>query len=79
MDDREQADLRARNRFLAINVIRITGVAMVLAGIAVRNGALDLPDWAGWLLIVLGMAEAFLFPTLLARQWSSNDRGGGRR
>lgn len=79
MDDREQADARARNRFMAINAVRFGGVLMILAGIAVINGALDLPEVVAWVLVVLGMAETFLFPTLLARMWSSNEPGGRRR
>lgn len=79
MDDRQEADLKARNRFIVINAIRIGGVAMVLAGLAIRNGALDLPEPAAWVLIALGMFEVFVIPTLLSRAWSSNSRNDGRR
>ena len=79
MDDREAAEARARGRFMLINAMRIAGVVMILAGIAVFNGALPLPDWAGYVLLVLGMIETFVTPTLLARLWSTNDRSDGGR
>ena len=74
MDDREAAEARARGRFMLINAMRIAGVVMILAGIAVFNGALPLPDWAGYVLLVLGMFETFVTPTLLARLWSTNKK-----
>lgn len=64
---------------MVINAMRIAGVVMILAGIAVFNGALLLPDWAGYVLVVLGMVETFITPTLLARIWSTNDRSDPRR
>lgn len=79
MDDRQQDDARARNRFMVINAVRIGGVLMILAGLAISNGALDLPEPVAWALIALGMLETFLFPTLLARMWSGNERDGTRR
>jgi len=79
MDDREAAEARARGRFMLINAMRIAGVVMILAGIAVFNGALPLPDWAGYVLLVLGMIETFVTPTLLARLWSTNDKSDRRR
>ena len=72
MDERAEAEALAARRFMMINLMRIAGVAMVLAGIAVFNDALSLPDWAGWVLIVLGMFEAFVTPTLLSRLWNTN-------
>lgn len=79
MDEREAAETRARNRFMAINVVRISGVLMVLAGLAVMNGALDLPEVVAWGLIGLGLAEVFIFPTLLSRKWSTNNPEDRRR
>jgi hypothetical protein len=79
MDDREQAEARAKGRFMLINAMRIAGVVMILAGIAVFNNALPLPDWAGYVLLVLGMIETFITPTLLARMWSTNAKNDRRR
>lgn len=74
MDDREAAEARAKGRFMMINAMRIAGVAMIIAGLAVFNDVLQLPDWAGYMLIVLGMIETFVTPTLLARMWSTNNK-----
>lgn len=74
MDSREEAEARAKGRFMVINAMRVMGVVMILAAIAVFNRALPLPDWAGYLLLVLGMFETFVTPTLLARMWSTNDK-----
>lgn len=74
MDEREQAEARAKRRFMLINAMRIAGVVMILAALAVFNDALPLPDWAGYVLLVLGMFETFVTPTLLSRLWSTNAR-----
>lgn len=74
MDNREDAEARAKSRFMLINAMRIAGVVMILAAIAVFNDALPLPDWAGYLLLVLGMFETFVTPTLLSRMWSTNEK-----
>ena len=64
-------DATARNRFLVISLMRFMGVAMILFAILVLNGVVVLPPWTAWVLIVLGVLETFLVPTLLARLWSS--------
>jgi len=74
MDDRAEAEARAKSRFMLINAMRIAGIVMILAGIAVLNDVLPLPDWAAYLLLVLGMFETFVTPTLLARLWSTNEK-----
>jgi hypothetical protein len=74
MDNRDDAEARAKGRFMLINAMRVAGVVMILAAIAVFNGALPLPDWAGYVLLVLGMIETFLTPTMLARFWSTNEK-----
>lgn len=74
MDDQSPTEAQSRQRFMLINAMRVAGVLMILAGIAVFNAVLPLPHWAGVLLLVLGMIETFITPTLLARMWSTNDR-----
>jgi hypothetical protein len=66
-------DDHARNRFFAIQLVRLVGVAMVLAGLAVTQGALDLPQWAGVLLLVFGLFDVFFMPRVLAKRWKSPD------
>ncbi|WAT19126.1 hypothetical protein OZN62_06050 [Aurantiacibacter sp. MUD11] len=74
MDDREAAEAQAKQRFFLINAMRIAGVVMILLGILVFNGVMPLPEWAGWVLLVLGMIETFVTPQILARIWSTNER-----
>lgn len=73
-DDGRDGDKQARNRFMMIQLMRIGGVAMVLFGIAVLRGMIDLPDLVAYVLIVMGIGEAFVVPHLLARLWSSDRR-----
>ncbi|MEO5707296.1 MAG: hypothetical protein ABIT10_07115 [Alteraurantiacibacter sp.] len=70
-------DARARGRFIALNAMRVGGVVMVLLGLAVSQGKFDLPEWTAYLLIALGMIEAFAMPLIFARMWrSEKDRDG---
>ncbi|TIX51297.1 hypothetical protein [Alteraurantiacibacter aquimixticola] len=64
----------AKARFMLISLIRLGGIAMILAAVAVAQGVLPLPGWTAWLLGALGVVEAFIVPQLLARIWSTNDR-----
>jgi type IV secretory pathway VirB2 component (pilin) len=66
-----EADVRARNRFIVIQIVRISGVAMVLLGLLVMTGRIDWPRELGYILAVVGMFEALLFPLLLSRRWKS--------
>lgn len=65
------SDAVARRRFMVINAVRLAGIAMILIGIAALSDKIALPDVAAYILIVVGMAEAFLLPTMLARKWST--------
>ena len=67
-------DTKARNRFVAISVMRLLGVVMILFGILVVQGVVVLPVWTAWVVIALGMMQTFVTPTLLARMWSTNPR-----
>ena len=64
-------DIRARNRFIAIQLVRISGVVMVLLGLLAMNGRLNWPREAGYVLAVLGLIGALLAPILLARKWKT--------
>lgn len=63
----------ARSRHFAIVAVRFAGVALILAGILVVRGALELPDAAGYVLLVLGLAGFFVMPTVLAHRWRSSE------
>lgn len=61
----------AKARFFIINLVRLTGVAMILVGVLATQRRIDLPEAAAYLLIALGMIEVFVVPRLLARRWRS--------
>jgi len=58
-----------RARFLIMNVARLSGVVMILVGILILQGVLDVPEVVGWVFIPVGMFEFFVMPTILARKW----------
>ena len=61
----------AKARFLVLQVLRWSGLAMVLAGLLILRHRIDLPEVAGQALIVVGLFDALIAPTLLARRWKS--------
>jgi hypothetical protein len=65
----EAADRRARNRFLVISLLRLGGVAMVLASLLLLNGVIPLPRIAGWIGLGIGLFDIFVVPQVLARAW----------
>lgn len=73
-------EARARSRYIAINAMRVGGVVMILLGLAVSQGKFALPQWTAYLLIGLGMVEAFVMPLVFSRMWrSERDLGQGNR
>jgi hypothetical protein len=72
----EQLEEEAKGRFAILNIVRITGVAFVMMGIANALGRL-LPDFGpylGYLLIGIGMFEFFFLPKMLVRGWKNADK-----
>lgn len=61
----------ARNRFIAIQAMRWIGTAMAFVGLLVINRRIDLPIEVGYVLFVIGLLDALVMPTLLARRWKS--------
>ena len=61
----------ARGRWMAINAVRVAGVAMVLIGILGLQGIFELPDVAGYLLVGIGLFDIFAVPLIMARKWRS--------
>ena len=64
-------DDKAQGRFLVLQMLRLSGVALVVLGLLAVNGKLGLPVMAGYLLIVVGVVDSFILPALLARRWKS--------
>ena len=65
---------QARNRWMVIQVVRISGVVMAIVGLLTIEGVVPLPEVAGYVLLALGLVEVFLMPTFFARKWSSRER-----
>lgn len=61
----------ARQRFVAIQLIRVTGVAMAVFGLVTIAGRTSLPLVAGYALFGIGLFDALAMPIILARRWKS--------
>ena len=71
MDDPQANDAAARNRWLAMNAIRLSGAVMVMIGILMLRNVIPSPQWAGYLVLAIGLADVFVVPQVLARKWRS--------
>ncbi|MBC2663905.1 hypothetical protein H7F51_00075 [Novosphingobium flavum] len=63
----------AKKRFIALTLIRWTGVGLVLLGLLINAGKIALPGIVGVVLVVVGLFDAFVMPVILARKWKSKD------
>lgn len=71
----EDPDTQARNRFIVLNIIRLSGAAMLAFGLLTIAGALPaIPMAAGYALFVVGLVEFLVMPVLLSRMWKSPGR-----
>ncbi|QSB44563.1 hypothetical protein IDJ81_14925 [Tsuneonella flava] len=60
---------KARGRYIIINALRLSGVAIVILGLLIHEGLFDLPQWISWPLLAIGLIEVFVTPQILARMW----------
>jgi hypothetical protein len=65
------APVPAKARWMAIQVVRWTGLAVFILGLLVYAGKLDLPIEAGWALMAVGLLDALFMPNMLARKWKT--------
>jgi hypothetical protein len=70
---REIAEAQARGRYIVLNAVRFSGLAMLMIGLAIARGVIDAPYWLGVALAVAGLLDFFFAPRLLARGWASQD------
>jgi hypothetical protein len=61
----------ARTRWFILNLSRLAGVALVITGLLVTQGAISWPVEVGYGLILLGIVDVFVAPQVLARRWRS--------
>jgi hypothetical protein len=62
-------DKLARRRFMLLNLVRLAGLAMVLVAIAIHYGKLSAPEAVAYVLAIVGLADFFFMPNVLARKW----------
>lgn len=72
----DDPELRARARFYYIGAMRLAGAFMVMAGMIIAAGRWPLVDpdtdrIIGAVIAILGFADFFIVPILLARRWKS--------
>jgi hypothetical protein len=70
---RKAAEARARMGFILITAVRFGGVALVMLGLAIVHGLIDLPWAAGAALAVAGFLEVFFLPRFIARAWNAKN------
>ena len=71
MTTQPNGDDVARQRYMAMNTLRIGSLGAVIAGIAAARGVIDLPYAIGVALAVGGLVAFFFGPRMLARKWKS--------
>lgn len=75
----DERETQAKQRFIILNIMRFSAAIIVMIGLAISAGRLfpDFPPLLGYLFVVLGMFEFFLFPILLKKSWNKKDAGQG--
>lgn len=61
----------ARTRFFILQAIRWSGVALVVIGLMIVQRRIDLPEEAGYALLLFGVIDTLFVPILLIRRWKS--------
>lgn len=61
----------ARQRFIALQMLRLSGAVFALLGLLVVAKRIDMPLAAGYVFLVVGFLDLFVVPLLLAKRWKS--------
>lgn len=64
-------DIVARRRFTILSLVRLSGAALLLLGLISVAGKNAIPQAAGIVLVVAGLANFLYFPRQLARKWKT--------
>lgn len=70
----DSEEMRARQRYLVTNLVRLATLAAVLAGIAMVRQVIPGPAILGGAIALGAMLGFFFGPNLLARRWKAQDR-----
>ena len=63
-------DSQARNRFLAISLLRLGGALAIMFGLVIAAGRLpEVPRIVGIIAVLVGALDFALVPLWLARRW----------
>lgn len=60
-----------KQRFMAIQLVRLMGAVLAILGALIAGGKIDLPLLVGYGLMLMGLIDFFAMPRLLARRWRS--------
>ena len=71
MSDPTPAPDPAKARWMAIQAVRWTGLALFILGLLIYAKKIDLPIEAGWVLMAVGLLDALFMPGMLARKWKT--------
>jgi hypothetical protein len=74
LSPREAAEAQARQRLIVLNLVRFSGVALVMVGFAIVRQVIDLPWVVGAVLAIVGLLEFFFLPRIIARSWKAGDQ-----
>ena len=61
----------ARQRFIALQLLRLSGAVFALLGLLVVAKRIDMPLVAGYVFLAVGFLDLFVVPLLLAKRWKS--------
>jgi len=60
-----------KQRFMAMQLMRLTGLVLTVLGVLISGGKIDLPPLVGYFFVVIGIVDFFVMPKVLARRWRS--------
>lgn len=61
----------AKAKWMALQAVRWTGLAIFVVGLLIYAGKIDLPEIVGYVLIGVGLLDALFMPPFLARIWKT--------
>lgn len=64
-------DNDARTKFFILSAIRLLSMALIMVGLLIIAGKLNMPKPAGYVFTGFGLLELLLLPPFLARKWKS--------
>jgi hypothetical protein len=63
----------AKQRFFMLGMIRLASTALLVVGLLIVAGKIDIPKPAGAAFAIFGLLELVFLPRFLASKWKSPD------